>query len=123
MIVLLDAGFSGAGPRSTAAQGARPPAAGAPFESAGGKIAVLAAAAPDQAAGADAEKGHGLFTAELFAGLNGGALDASGRLTLQSLFDFVKTRVADDARRAGAAQVPQFEPGASAADAALLRAR
>ncbi|MFI5346681.1 MAG: caspase family protein [Elusimicrobiota bacterium] len=124
-IVILDAGFSGAGGRSVLAKGADPvnARADAGFNSADGKIALLLAADSDQITGTNAEKGHGLLTGRLLTGLNGAAKDASGRTTLKSLFDYVKPAVADDARLSGRVQIPQFRSGGTATDDVVLRAR
>ena len=125
VIVMLDSGFSGTGGRSVSAKGEPPPASGAEtgFNSADGRIALLAAADAAQTAGMNEEKGYGLFTYYLLDGLNGGAMDASGRVTLKSLFDYVKPKVAGDARRANRDQVPQFESGGSATDHVVLRTK
>lgn len=111
VIVMLDVSFSSAGGADDG------------FNSANGKIALLAAGDGDQISGTSAESGYGLFTARLLEGLNGSAKDAAGQVTLKSLFDDLKPRVADDARRAGRSQVPQFESGGSATDRVVLRTK
>jgi hypothetical protein len=123
VIVILDSSFSGAGGRSVLAKGAQPRAISidAGFNSADGKIALLAAADGDQASGTDAEMGYGLLSYHLFNGLNGAAKDASGRVTLKSLFDYLKTKVMGDASRAGRKQVPLFQSGGTATDDVILR--
>jgi hypothetical protein len=125
VIVMIDSCFSGAGGRSVLAKGARPLVSSVDtgFNSADGKIAVLAAADGDQISGTNDEKGHGLFTYYLFNGLNGAAKDASGQVTLKSLFDYVKPQVMGDARRANREQVPQYESGGSATDRVVLRTK
>jgi uncharacterized caspase-like protein len=125
VILILDSCFSGAGGRCVAAKGAWARAQGveAGFNSADGKIAVLAAADRDQTTGANDEKGHGLFTYRLFEGLNGAAKDGSGRTTLKSLFDEAKPKIVDDARRAGREQTPRLESGGSATDRVVLRTK
>jgi hypothetical protein len=123
VIVILDSSFSGAGGRSVLAKGAQPRAIGvdAGFNSADGKIALLAAADGDQAAGTNPETGYGLLTYHLFEGLNGAAKDASGKVTLKSLFGDLKPKVMDAARRAGRKQVPLFQSGGTATDNVILR--
>jgi hypothetical protein len=107
VIAMLDAGFSGG--------------ADAGFNSVDGKIALLAAAEAGQSPAADAS-GQGLFTRRLLEGLDGAARDSSGRVTLKSLADYVKSKVAEDARLSGRVQVPVFESGGTATDDAVLRA-
>lgn len=125
-IVLLDAGFSGAGGRSVLAKGETAPAgAGADdgFNSADGKIALLAAADSRQGSGTDADAGHGLFTARLLSGLDGAAKGPSGETTLKSLYEYVRAAVREDARRAGREQIPQYRSGGTATDRVVLRTR
>ena len=124
VIVVLDSSFSGAGARSALAKGAQPltVSVDAGFNSADGKVALLAAADGDQASGTSAEKGHGLLTYHLFDGLNGDAKDATGQVTLKSLFDYSKSKVMGDARGSGRAQVPLFQSGGTATDRVVLRA-
>jgi hypothetical protein len=123
VIVILDAGFSGAGARSVLAKGAQAPSirVDAGFNSVDGKVALLAAADGDQSSGTNEEKGYGLFTYHMLSGLNGGAKNRAGQVTLKSLFDYLKPKVAEDARRAGRAQVPLFQSGGTATDDVVLR--
>ena len=125
VIVILDANFSGAGGRSVLAKGApqAPVIVDAGFNSADGKIALLAAADEGQASGISAERGHGLFTYFLFDGLNGAAKDASGQVTLKSMFEYAKTKVMNEARQANRVQVPLFESGGTATDDVVLRTK
>jgi hypothetical protein len=125
VIVMLDSCFSGAGGRSVLAKGARPLVAKVDtcFSSGDGKISVLAAAGAEQISGTSDEKGHGLFSYYLFNGLNGGAKDASGQVTLQSLFDYLKPKVMEDARRANRDQVPQLQSDAATASVTVLRGK
>ena len=125
VIVMLDSCFSGAGGRSVLAKGARPLVSNVDtgFIAADGKLTVLAAAGAEQISGTTDEKGHGLFSYYLFNGLNGGAKDASGQVTVKSLFDYLKPKVMDDAHRANRDQVPQFQSGGTAAADVVLRAK
>lgn len=123
VIVMLDSCFSGAGGRSVMAKGARPlvSTVDTGIRSADGKIFVLAASGANQISGTDEEDGHGLFSYYLFSGLNGAAKDASGQVTVKSLFDFIKPKVMDDAQRANRDQVPQLQAGGAAAGDVVLR--
>jgi hypothetical protein len=125
VIVMLDSCFSGAGGRSVLAKGARPLVTnvGTGFNSADGKITVLAAAGADQISGTDDDKGHGLFSYYLFNGLNGGAKDASGQVTVKSLFDYLKPKVVDEAHRVNRDQVPQFQSADAASAGVVLRSK
>lgn len=122
-IVMIDSCFSGAGGRSVLAKGTRPLVSNIDtgVSSAGGNIAVLTASGANQISGTNDEKGHGLFTYYLFNGLNGAAQDSSGRVTLQSLYNYLKPKVMDDARRANGDQTPQLRAN-EAADV-VLRAK
>lgn len=122
-IVMIDSCFSGAGGRSVLAKGSRPLVnnVDTSFSSAGGNIAALTASGPNQISGTNDEKGHGLFTYYLFNGLNGAAKDGTGQVTLQSLYDYLKPNVMDDARRANREQTPQLQSGGAAASDEVLR--
>jgi hypothetical protein len=124
VIVVLDASFSGAGARSVPAEGGSPTSGGvdAGFNSVDGKVALLAAADAGQESGISAERGHGLFTYFLLDGLNGAAKDASGRVTLKSMFEYARTKVVSEARRERRVQVPLFESGGTVTDEVVLRA-
>jgi hypothetical protein len=102
VIVALDACFSGAGGRSVLAQGARPLVAKtAELSPPEGKVTVLAAASGDEITGTLQEQSHGLFTYHLLKGLA-----ADPQASAQSLFDYLKPRVQDDARRENREQTP-----------------
>jgi hypothetical protein len=124
-IVMLDSCFSGAGGRSVLAKGARPLVNNIDtgFNSADGKIAVLTASGANQISGTSDELGHGLFTYYLFNGLNGAAKDESGRVTIRSLYDYLKPKVMDDARRANGDQTPQLQTRGMAIDDMVLRGK
>ena len=112
VLIALDSCFSGAGGRSVIAKGTRPlvgkvDTAVQPE----GKVSVLSASAGDQTSGADDAAGYGLFTYNLLQGLNGAAKDGEGRVTLKSLYGYLKPRVQDDARRANRDQTPQLQGG------------
>ena len=102
VIVALDACFSGAGGRSVLAQGARPLVAKiAELTPTEGRITILAAASGDEITGTLQEQSHGLFTYHLLKGLS-----ADPKASAQSLFDYLKPRVQDDARRENRDQTP-----------------
>jgi hypothetical protein len=102
VIVALDACFSGAGGRSVLAQGARPLVAKmADLAPAGGSMTLLAAASGDEITGTLSEQSHGLFTYHLLKGLS-----ADPKTSAQTLFDYLKPRVQDDARRENREQTP-----------------
>ncbi|MBI2385010.1 MAG: ankyrin repeat domain-containing protein [Elusimicrobia bacterium] len=110
VLVALDSCFSGAGGRSVLAKGTRPLVGKVDLSvQAQGKVSVIAASAGDQISGANDEAGYGLFTYNLLQGLNGAAKDAQGRVTLQSLYGYLKPRVQDDARRGNREQTPQLQ--------------
>ncbi len=112
VLVALDSCFSGAGGRSVLAKGTRPLVGkvdlGAQPE---GNITVFSASAGDQISGSDDEAGYGLFTYNFLQGLNGSAKDAQGRVTIRSLYDYVRPKVADQARRSNREQTPQLRSG------------
>jgi hypothetical protein len=112
VLVALDSCFSGAGGRSVLAKGTRPLVGKVDLAvGAQGKIAVISASAGDQISGTDEENGYGLFTYSFLSGLNGGAKDAQGKVTLGSLYGFVKPRVQDGARRGNREQTPELHGG------------
>lgn len=103
VLVVLDSCFSGAGGRSVLAKGARPLVTkveeGLSAES---NVAILAAASGDEITGSYEEQGHGIFTYFLLKGLT------EGRQSGKSLYDYLKTRVQDEARRQNREQTPSF---------------
>lgn len=115
VVVAMDACFSGAGGRSVLAKGVRPlvtsveaaPAAGA-------NLLSLSASGGDQVSGTADEEGHGLFTYFLLKGLN----DSRGAATVRALYEGLRPKVQDHARRANREQTPQLT-GAGDADAGL----
>ena len=112
VVVALDSCFSGAGGRSVLAAGVRPLVTEVDegFVNAGGKIVALSASRANQVSGDLPQAGHGLFTYYLLKGLNGGALDSDGHVTLESLYQYIAPRVEDAARRVNRDQAPQLWP-------------
>jgi len=114
----VDSCFSGAGGRSVLPPGARPlvrvqeakPAA---------QVALLTASAGDEISGPAPGERVGLFTKYLTEGLGRGAadLDGDGQVSLQELLDYVKPRVARDAKKDSREQTPQLVKGSGFADA------
>lgn len=101
VIVALDACFSGAGGRSVLAKGARPLVAKADESvPAADNLTVIAAASGSEITGSLDEQRHGIFTYHLFKAL------ADGRDTPRALFEYLKPRVQDDARRQNREQTP-----------------
>ncbi|MEK7233278.1 MAG: hypothetical protein AAB268_05650, partial [Elusimicrobiota bacterium] len=52
------------------------------------------------------DQGHGTFTYYFLKGLSGDAKDASGRVTTEALYDYLKPKVQDAARRQNRDQEP-----------------
>ena len=116
VIVALDSCFSGAGGRSVLAKGARPLVTQIDTAlPASNNLVVLAAASGDEITGTDEDQGHGLFTYYLLKGLN----DRGGSASVQSLYDLLKPRVQDAARRDNRDQTPQLLPSAGPANTKL----
>jgi len=118
VIVAMDACFSGAGGRSVLAQGARPLVtkldSAAPQS---GNIVSISASAASEITGTLQEQGHGIFTYYFLKGLGGAAQDASGHVTIKSLYDYLLPHVQDAARRQNRDQTPVLMSPASAAGA------
>ncbi|UPT73032.1 MAG: caspase family protein [Elusimicrobiota bacterium] len=122
VLVALDSCFSGAGGRSVLAKGTRPLVGKIDLApNAGSKVAVLSASGGDQISGSNEDAGYGTFTYNLLTGLNGAAKNAQGQVTLQSLYDYVKPKVQDEARRANREQTPQLQ--SASPDEFILRAK
>lgn len=113
IVVILDSCFSGYAGRSVLPMGARPMVLSVEnVLASGGKVLVLAAAAGNEIS-SDYEKGrHGLFTAFVLAGLEGGAdINHDEVVTLGELFAFVKDGVSVTAlRELNRTQTPTLIP-------------
>ena len=118
VIVALDSCFSGAGGRSVMAQGARPLVMKVDAMPAQKNLTVFAAASADQITSTLEDQGHGTFTYYFLKGLGGNAKDASGRVTAQALYDYLKPKVQDAARRQNREQEPALH---GRADSELVR--
>lgn len=115
VVVAMDACFTGEGGRSVLAKGARPLVAKVDMGPAGGdKVVVLAAAGADEITATQSAEGHGLFTYFFLKSLEA----RKGKGSVKELFDDLKPRVQDEARREGRDQTPQLF-GARAGSASL----
>lgn len=112
VIVALDACFSGAGGRSVLAEGIRPLVVKLSARKVPKKLTVFTAAGDSEVTGTLNDQGHGIFTYYFLKGLSGGAKDARGEVTAQALYDYLKPRVQDAARRQNREQLPALRGGA-----------
>ena len=111
-VAVIDAGFSGAGPRTAAAPNAQASKAKIDFgSSALGDAVALIAVKDSESLGLEANERHGTLTYLLLKGLNGGALDANGFVTLKGLYRYAQAQSGDAAARGRAAQTPQLLTG------------
>ncbi len=112
VVAIVDSCFSGAGGRSVLPAGARP-LVPVKVEKARAKLVLLTAVSGAQISGPVAGKPDGLFTHHLTQALGGGMADLDGdrQITVQELFDWVKPRVARDARRDNREQTPALIVG------------
>jgi hypothetical protein len=118
VLVVLDSCFSGAGGRSVLPPGARPlmrvkdaaPAA---------QVALFTAASASEISGPAPGDAMGLFTKYVTDGLGTGAadVDGDGQISLQELADWVKPRVARDARKDNREQTPTVAVGSNVVSA------
>ena len=109
VFVAVDACFSGAGGRSVLAQGARPlvlmlSTGTVPSE----RLAVFTASEAGQITSVMEDEGHGTFTYYFLKGLDGAAQDPAGAVSAKGLFDYLKPKVQDEARRQNREQTPTF---------------
>jgi len=116
VLVAMDACFSGYGGHSVVAQGTRPLVTKI-YDGSGalGRVVALSASSLDEVTGTDETQGHGLFTYNLLKGLQ----EMRGQATARELFDYLRPRVQDAARRQNRDQTPQLLPAADAGRAAL----
>ena len=111
-VAVIDAGFSGAGPRTAAAPNAKTPAAKIALgaRELGDAVAIVAAKDAERV-GLEENERHGTLTYFLLKGLNGGALDAHGFVTLKGLYRYARAQAGDIAARGERAQTPQLLTG------------
>jgi len=118
IVVVLDACFSGAGGRSVLAKGARPLVMKVTTATVPQNLTVFSAASGEQITSTLEDQDHGTFTYYFLKGLSGAAKDASGAVTAKGLYDYLKPKVQDAARRQNRDQEPVLHgPG----DRALVR--
>jgi hypothetical protein len=111
-VAVIDAGFSGAGPRTAAAPKVKTPAAKIDLGARElGDAVALIAATDAEPVGLEESERHGTLTYFLLKGLNGGALDHNGFVTLKSLYRYARAQAGDAAARGGRAQTPQLMTG------------
>ncbi|MDD5657065.1 MAG: caspase family protein [Elusimicrobia bacterium] len=106
VVAVTDACFSGAGGRSVLAKGARPLVTKVGAAAVPGNLTVFAAASGDQITSTLDDQGHGTFTYYFLKGLSGAAKDGSGAVTAKGLYDYLKPKVQDAARRQNRDQEP-----------------
>lgn len=119
--VVLDACFSGQGPRSLIAQGARPLVMAKPI-AASTNGQVIAAASASQISLSHREGRHGLLTYYLLEGLHGGAdSDQDGSITAAEVFAYASPAVERAARLQNADQTPTMSGTVSARPWVVLK--
>ena len=101
-IVALDACFSGAGGRSVLAPGTKPLVTKVEELRPEGEVTLFTASAGDEITGALDEQGHGMFTYYFLKALE------QGKRRSRDIFDYLKPRVQDEARRQNREQSPAF---------------
>ncbi len=106
IVVAMDACFSGAGGRSVLAKGARPLVMKVDAGTIPQQLTVFAAASAEQITSTLEDQGHGTFTYYFLKGLSGAAKDRSGAVTAGGLYDYLKPKVQDAARRQNREQDP-----------------
>lgn len=119
IVVALDACFSGAGGRSVLPEGARPLVTKVVQEApADSRLTLFTAAGGSEITATLPEQGHGMFTYFFLKGLAGAASDARGAVPARALYDYLKPKVQDGARRQNREQTPTYR---SAPGELLLR--
>ena len=109
-LAVIDAGFSGTGPRTASSKTAAPaPKTDPDAKSIGGAIALLAVKG-DESLGLEEGSRHATLTGLLLKGLNGEARDANGFVTLKGLFAYVRAQAGSPSRK-GRTQTPQLLTG------------
>ena len=95
---------------SVLAEGARPLVTKIDLgDASGAALTLMAAASGDEITTTLPAQGHGMFTYFLLKGLNGEARDGTGRVTVGGLFEYLKPRVQDAARRQNREQTPTLQ--------------
>jgi len=92
-VAVLDAGFGGDGPRTLKGAGAKVPAPKIDLGAASiGDAVALVAAGDAKPVGLEEKERHGTLTYLLLKGLNGGAVDEHGAVTLKDLYRYARTQ-------------------------------
>jgi uncharacterized caspase-like protein len=109
VLAVLDSCFSGAGGRSVLPPGARP-LVRVKEAPATGHLAVFSASSGAEISGPAADGSGGLFTKFVVQGLGTGAadIDGDGQVSLSELGDWVKPRVAREAKKDNRDQTPSL---------------
>src|SRR5207237_10919995 len=86
------------------------------------RVAILWASGGSEISGPAAGGGGGVFTKYIVDGVGAGHADANsdGKVSLQELYDWVKPRVAREARRDNRDQNPTMTIGSDVGDAATF---
>jgi TPR repeat protein len=121
VIVALDSCFSGAGGRSVLPKGTRPLLNKVDLGALPDNVIALTASDKSEIAGTIEDQGHGAFTYYMLKGLAGAAKNASGAVTVQSLFDYLTPKVRDAARLHNRDQTPQILPAGGERSETRLR--
>jgi len=108
VVVMIDACFSGAGGRGVLATGARSLVRVEKVAPKGDRIAVLTSTQGTQISTSSSEKQHGLFTYYLLKALQDNNRD------LASVYEYLHSRVEDEAKRMNVEQTPAISPDSSA---------
>jgi len=101
-VVALDACFSGAGGRSVLAPGTKPLVTKLEEMTPGGEVTLFTASAGDEITGSLDEQGHGMFTYYFLKALD------QGKRRSRDIYDYLKPKVQDEARRQNREQSPAF---------------
>jgi uncharacterized caspase-like protein len=104
VVVVIDACFSGTGGRSVLAKGARPITMKIKQEARPPSVRILTSSEGGQISLSDPERGHGIFTYHFLTALKGGKRD------LAEIYDFIRPRVEDDAKKQNVEQQPGITP-------------
>ncbi|MBI5241699.1 MAG: caspase family protein, partial [Elusimicrobia bacterium] len=101
-IVALDSCFSGAGGRSVLAPGTKPLVTKMEEMRPEGEVTLFTASAGDEITGSLDEQGHGMFTYYFLKALD------QGKRKAKDIYDYLKPKVQDEARRQNREQSPAF---------------
>ena len=108
IVVFIDACFSGAGGRGVLAQGARSLVRIDKAAPKGNRVAVLASTQGTQISTSSPDKRQGLFTYYLLQAFRDGKRD------LKEVYDYLRPRVEDEAKRMNVEQTPSITPEGNA---------